>query len=59
MKNVLIGWKAIANHLEVDAKTAQRYKREKALPVIYDPAGHPVTERKKLDAWRFGVELSS
>jgi|WetSurMetagenome_2_1015567.scaffolds.fasta_scaffold10024_7 hypothetical protein len=59
MREILIGWNEISNHLRVDPKTAQRYKKEKALPVQYDPAGHPITSRVKLDKWRFGGDCST
>ena len=50
---VLDRWGLIADHLGVSEMTAMRY-RKRGLPVEYDPAGHPITTRAKLDLWRFG-----
>ena len=54
---VLDRWGLIADHLGVSEMTAMRYRR-RGLPVIFDPAGHPITTRAKLDEWRFGQPRS-
>jgi len=50
---ILDRWGLIAGHLQVSEMTARRYLK-RGLPVIFDPAGHPITTRAKLDQWRFG-----
>ena len=51
MTDLLDRWGLIAEYLKVSEKTALRYK-ERGLPVIYDPAGHPVTTKQQLDQWK-------
>lgn len=51
MNDLLDRWGLIAEYLKVSEKTALRYK-ERGLPVIYDPAGHPVTTKQQLDQWK-------
>ena len=50
---ILDRWGSIADHLQVSEMTAMRY-RKRGLPIEYDPAGHPITTKTKLDQWRFG-----
>ena len=52
MKDKLIGWKEISNYLRVSEKTAQRYQRERGLPITRDPAGHPVIKKTLAEEWR-------
>lgn len=51
--HILIGWKQIAKHLQVDERTALRYKKQKGLPVVYDPCGHPIIKKNEVERWRF------
>jgi hypothetical protein len=55
MPDVLVGWKEISTYLRVSEKTALRYC-ERGLPVVRDPAGHPVIEKKRADEWRFIID---
>jgi hypothetical protein len=49
----LAGWKEIGHHLGVDARTAQRWERERGLPVERVDAGARVTaDPSALDHWR-------
>ena len=48
---VIVGWKGIANHLEVSESTAKRYSRGAKWPTP-GPAGRPTTTTDELDKWR-------
>ena len=52
----LTSWKDIANHLGVNVRTAQRWERERALPVRRLPGrrGNVAIDTATLDAWRQG-----
>jgi excisionase family DNA binding protein len=54
MREELITWKEVANHLGVNVRTAQRWERERALPVrrLAGRGGHLVISRVALDAWQ-------
>jgi len=53
MTDLLDRWGKIADYLDVTERTAMNY-RERGLPIVYDPAGHPVTTKQKLDKWKLG-----
>lgn len=52
MTDILIGWKEISQYLQISEATALRYKNEKELPVVKDPAGHPMMRKIDADEWR-------
>ena len=54
MREELITWKEVANHLGVNVRTAQRWERERGLPVRRMPGrcGRLVISRAALDAWQ-------
>jgi len=54
MEELIKGWNPISKELNVDVKTAIRYFKLKNLPVVYDPAGHPVTTKERLYKWMTG-----
>jgi hypothetical protein len=52
----LDGWKAIADYLGRDVRTAQRWRDERGMPVHRVPGGRSATvfaDRAELDAWLF------
>jgi hypothetical protein len=51
-KELLDRWCLIATELNVSERTAMRYHMHHGLPVSYDPAGHPVTTKTLLAAWK-------
>lgn len=51
MSEILTGWKEIAVFLKVSDKTAQRYRKEKGLPVRINKAGHPIITKEKVERW--------
>ena len=51
-KELLIGWKEIADYLEVSERTAFRYYKERGLPAKYDCIGHPTIKKEDADRWR-------
>jgi len=51
-KELLDRWCLIATELNVSERTAMRYHTNHGLPVSYDPAGHPVTTKELLAAWK-------
>jgi len=50
---ILTGWKEIAAHLGVEKSTAQRWAKQRGLPVRYLPGSNSrvVADRAALDAW--------
>jgi excisionase family DNA binding protein len=54
MREELITWKEVANHLGVNVRTAQRWERERGLPVRRLPGrgGRLMISRAALDAWQ-------
>jgi excisionase family DNA binding protein len=54
MREELITWKEVANHLGVNVGTAQRWEHERDLPVRRLPGrgGRLVISRAALDAWQ-------
>ena len=48
----LIGWKAIADYLQVAESTARKWQRERNLPV-YKVVGQMRAKGEDLDKWRF------
>ena len=54
MREELITWKEVANHLGVNVRTAQRWERERGLPVRRLPCrgGRVMISRAALDAWQ-------
>jgi hypothetical protein len=50
----LCGWKEIADHLGVNARTAQRWEAESGLPVqrLEGPRGRVTADAEELDRWR-------
>jgi hypothetical protein len=58
MRDILIGWKEISSYLHVSERTAQRYHKERELPIKYDPAKHPIIMKKVIDNWRISKKNS-
>lgn len=57
--SILSGWTEIADHLGVSIRTAQRWAKNKNLPIGH-PAGvqsTPQTHKKLLDRWRVAQAL--
>ncbi len=52
MKDLLIGWKEIADYLRVSERTAMRYSKHRGFPVQRDRIGHPVAAKSTVDEWR-------
>ncbi len=52
MTDILIGWKEISQYLRVSEATALRYHKDKGLPIVKDPAGHPIIRKNDADEWR-------
>jgi hypothetical protein len=61
MREELITWKEIANHLGVNVRTAQRWERERGLPVRRLPgrSGRLVVARAALDVWQRTAQTTS
>lgn len=53
MTDILDRWNQIAAYLNISEKTAMRCK-DRGLPIVYDPSGHPITTKTLLDEWRYG-----
>lgn len=54
--DIISGWQAIADHLEVSVRTAQRYGHEKGMP-FKQPGGArsmPFASKSAIDAWLLG-----
>ena len=56
----LKGWKEIATHLGVNIRTAQKWERDRGLPVRRLPGGHGrvAADPASLDAWRHQPALA-
>jgi predicted site-specific integrase-resolvase len=52
MTDTLTRWGDIALYLKVSEKTAMRYHKKRGLPVVKDPAGHPIIKKADIDKWR-------
>jgi hypothetical protein len=52
--DILEGWKAISQFLEVSEKTAITYYKHKGLLVKKNRAGHPVIRKTIALKWRLG-----
>ena len=54
----LTSWKEIAHYLGINIRTAQKWERERALPVrrIPGPRGRVSTEVEALESWRSSLQ---
>jgi len=52
MNDILDRWGLIADYLRVSEKTVVRYVKKGILPILRDPAGHPVVTKAELDTWK-------
>jgi hypothetical protein len=56
-REILSGWRDIANYLGIDVRTVQRYEREFGLPILRPPGkaqGTVLAARSELDTWAAG-----
>jgi len=52
MDELLENWGPIASFLKVSERTAQRYHKEKGLPVKINIAGHPYIKKREAEKWK-------
>lgn len=48
----LLSWKQIAAHLGVNVRTAQKWERERGLPVRRGPGGKVTADINTLESWK-------
>ena len=51
-EDILNSWNEISTYLGVSDRTAQRYAKERGLPVVKDYAGHPIIKKESIDEWK-------
>jgi len=59
MSDTLTRWGDIALYLNVSEKTAMRYHKKRGLPVVKDPAGHPIIKKENIDKWRLQTKYQA
>ena len=56
MTDDLTSWKQIATALGVNVRTAQKWERERGLPITRTPGGRVSTDAARLHAWQQRTE---